>query len=188
MYWRNQPPGRIVSATVNNMSDDLARLLVRDLEALQRELEACPDEDVLWRVVPGITNSIGTLALHCAGNLRHFVGGVLGGSGYVRERDAEFGRRNVPRADLIAEIGRASADVRAVLPRLDAEALERPFPIPVAGVRLATRLFLMHLAVHLGFHLGQAGYLRRVLTGGGTTKAVMSPAELSRERGAGSGE
>jgi len=33
------------------------------------------------------------------------------------------------------------------------------------GMRLPTGLFLLHLATHLSFHIGQAGYLRRVLTG-----------------------
>src|SRR5439155_226332 len=63
-------------------------ILARDLRALRREIEAYPNERDLWQVQPGITNSAGNLALHLAGNLQYFVGAVLGGTGYVRDRDA----------------------------------------------------------------------------------------------------
>jgi len=60
----------------------LARILVRDLNAVRRELEAYPDEQSVWALPPGVTNSGGTLAMHIAGNVQHFIGAVLGGSGY----------------------------------------------------------------------------------------------------------
>ena len=62
------------------LRDTVLRLVLRDLAALQREVTAYPDDESLWRVAPGITNSGGTLALHLAGNLRGFIGSVLGGS------------------------------------------------------------------------------------------------------------
>ncbi len=166
---------------MTDLREDIARLLLRDLDALRRELELFPDEAAIWRTVPGVTNPAGTLALHGCGNLRHFIGGQLGGSGYVRDRDAEFGRRDVPRAALLAEVDRARADVRDALARIDAAVLDQPFPIPVAGVTLPAGRFLLHLATHLAFHLGQAGYLRRVLTGGGSAPGVMSPAALAAD-------
>jgi hypothetical protein len=55
-----------------------------------------------------------------------------------------------------------------------------PYPQPVAGVELPCRLFLMHLAVHLSFHLGQAGYLRRVVSGDPRTSDTVAIAELAR--------
>lgn len=167
---------------MGNRGEDIRRLLVRDLESLRAEVEACHDEGTLWRAAPGITNSVGNLALHCAGNVRHFVGGILGGSGYARDRDAEFGVRDLPLPVVVAEVGRAIADVNAVLPGLDEAALDRPFPVQVAGTTIPTGRFLMHLAIHLGFHLGQAGYLRRILTGGATIPGIMSPAVLGSNR------
>jgi hypothetical protein len=35
----------------------------------------------------------------------------------------------------------------------------------LGGIRLPVGLFLLHLCAHLAHHLGQAGYLRRALTG-----------------------
>jgi len=144
---------------------DIKQLLLRDLDALDRELRAYPDAAAIWRPVPGIPNVGGTLALHLCGNLRHFVGTLLGGTGYVRDRDAEFSRRDVPVAALLAEVAATRVDVAATLDSLDDAALDATYPIEIAGKRLRTGLFLTHLTTHLAFHLGQADYHRRAVTG-----------------------
>ena len=143
---------------------DLLILFRRDLQSLVREVNLFPDDATLWRTVPGIANSAGNIALHVAGNLRHFVGTVLGGSSYVRQREQEFAQREGTQAELVVALEAALADVERTLATLDPAALAAPFPVPVAGVQPPTGRFLLHLAVHLGFHLGQAGYLRRTLT------------------------
>lgn len=158
---------------------DLSRVLVRDLEGFRREIELFPDEPSLWRTLPGITNPAGTLALHVCGGLKHFVGAVLGQTGYVRDRDAEFSRRNATRADLVAEIASTIAVVTATLSRLSPDSLSAPYPVAVNKVQLSTGLFLLHLATHLTFHLGQAGYLRRAVTGSATSSGAVSVAALA---------
>ena len=35
------------------------------------------------------------------------------------------------------------------------------------GMVVSSQLFLLHLVAHTAFHLGQAGYIRRVVTGDG---------------------
>ncbi len=152
--------------------DDLRAVMVRDLRALTREVSAYPTDADPWREVPGLTNCGGTLVLHLAGNTRHFIGAVLGGSGYVRDRDAEFGRRGVPRAALVTEVELAIAEAERVLPALTATQLAAEYPLEVGGRRLRTSLFLAHLVSHLGYHLGQVDYHRRVVGPGGTVGAV----------------
>ena len=147
------------------MLRSLRKVMVRDLEALRAELQAYPDERCLWESPPGISNSAGTLALHLIGNLRHYVGAQLGGSDYVRNRDAEFADRGVPVAQLVTELDQAIAEVDRTLGALEIGALRRDFPQEVAGVRLPTELFLLHLATHLAYHLGQIDYHRRLVTG-----------------------
>ena len=39
------------------------------------------------------------------------------------------------------------------------------YPEAVNGMRFQTGRFLLHLCTHAAFHLGQAGYLRRAITG-----------------------
>jgi hypothetical protein len=141
----------------------IAAVIRRDLDALQREIEAYADERELWVTAPGIANPAGTLALHLAGNLRHFVGAVLGGDGYRRDREAEFARRGVSRQEVLAEIGRAREVVESVLARVPEGDMEAPFPAEIAGERLSTAQALIHLACHLAYHLGQVNYHRRLL-------------------------
>lgn len=150
---------------MTRLGRNLAILLVRELETFERELDLFADDEAPWRTAPGISNSAANLALHVAGNLQHFVGAVLGGTGYVRHRDVEFGRRSGPRADVKAELRAAIAAVERTLPGLSADRLAAEFPEPVNGFRLPTDRFLMHLCVHAGFHLGQASYARRVVAG-----------------------
>ncbi len=144
-------------------------VMLRDLAALRRELAAYADERDLWTVPPGTENSAGTLALHLAGNLQHFVGAVLGGTGYVRNREAEFSRRDVPRADLYREIDAASAAVDHALGSLAPEAAAAEFPESAGRQRVNTTDLLIHLATHLTYHLGQVDYHRRIVTGDGST-------------------
>jgi len=155
--------------TMSDTSKDIAVLLVRELEGFRREIESFPDDETVWRSVPGVTNAAGNLALHVAGNLQHYVGGVLGGSGYVRNREAEFGRRSGARSDIVAEITAAITAVRAVLPSRAESGPAEMFPEPIMGKTLPMNRFLLHLCAHAAFHLGQAGYVRRIVTGNSKT-------------------
>jgi hypothetical protein len=152
-----------------NDTKDLAVLLVRELEGFRREIESFPDDKTVWQSVPGVTNAAGNLALHVAGNLQYYVGGVLGGSGYVRNRAAEFGRRSGTRSEIVAEINAAIAAVRTVLPSRAESEPGVMFPEPIMGKALPMNRFLLHLCAHAAFHLGQAGYVRRVVTGDNRT-------------------
>jgi hypothetical protein len=159
-------------------ADDLRVVMVRDLHALAREVMAYPDDDGAWRPVPGIANTGGTLALHLAGNVRHFIGTVLGGSGFVRDRDGEFARRGVARAELVREIELAIAEAERVFPSLTPERMTAEFPIEVGGKRLPTARWLTHLAAHLAYHLGQVDYHRRMVAPSSGVVGTMGLAEL----------
>lgn len=156
----------------------IGSMLVRDLNGLRRELEAYDDEVDIWLLTPAIPNSAGTLALHLTGNLRHFVGALLGGTGYLRHRDAEFATRDVPRAELLREIDLACTEIGAVMARLTEPELGQTFPQAVAGHQVSTADMLIHLATHLTFHLGQVDYHRRLLGGSARSIGAVAPSEL----------
>jgi hypothetical protein len=163
----------------------IASILDRDLRALRREVEAYGDERELWRAVPGITNVAGTLVLHLTGNLQHYIGARLGGTGYVRDRAAEFARRDVTRGELLGEIEAARAAVKAGLANLSEAQLSADYPEAVGGSRLATGEYLVHLTTHFAYHLGQVDYHRRVVTANESGVGAMRPGELSSARPAG---
>jgi len=167
---------------MTSQASAIGTILVRELTSLRQEIEAYPSDADVWRVVPGISNPGGTLALHLAGNLQHFVGRVLGGTDYVRNRDLEFSARGLPKSELVAKINDAVAAVEQTFRRLDQAALESEYPEAVAKVRLNTGDFLIHLASHLAYHLGQVDYHRRIVTGSTTTVGTVSPTKLASAR------
>ena len=145
------------------MIPTLTKLFLRDLEKLKTEITFFKDERNLWQISGGIKNSAGNLCLHLCGNLQHFIGGVLGNSGYIRQRDAEFSRKDVPVKELIVEIESTIKVVEKTLNELKEETLQKKYPIDVFGYEMTTEFFLVHLVSHLNYHLGQINYQRRLL-------------------------
>lgn len=160
------------------MKDWVRKVMTRELKALRREVEAYPSDADMWELLPGIANPGGNLVLHLAGNIQYFVGNVLGKNGYVRNRDAEFANRDLPRAELLGEIDRAIAAVDTGLGQISDADLAKPYPETVGGVASTTGAFLAHFAVHLAYHLGQVDYHRRILTGQGKTVSALAIGEL----------
>ncbi len=141
----------------------LTQIYERDLNKLKDEINAYADEAALWRIEKGITNSAGNLCLHITGNLQHFIGATLGASGYVRDRDSEFALKNIPRAQLIADIEKTIGVIHSTLSKLDEKDWAKIYPLKVLGEEHTTAYFLTHLTGHLSYHLGQINYHRRLI-------------------------
>ena len=139
-----------------------AELFGRELQKLKDELNNFKDERNMWKTTNGVSNSAGNLSLHLIGNLNHFIGNTLGNTGYVRNRDAEFTTKEVPRAMLITEIDKVSEVVKNVLSNMTDTELEKDFPFEMFGKR-STAFYLAHFYGHITYHLGQINYLRRFL-------------------------
>jgi hypothetical protein len=157
-------------------------ILNRDLRALRREVEAYPDDGALWLTPGGVPNSAGTLALHLAGNVQHYLGARLGATGYLRDRPAEFARRNVPRSEIVQEIEAAGRALAAAQRRLSAADLTGDFPEAIGNLRIETGDYLIHLVSHFTFHLGQIDYHRRIVTGQSEGMNAVRAAELHSAR------
>jgi Protein of unknown function (DUF1572) len=155
----------------------LARLFARDLGSLRAEVMAYPDDTSMWVLPEGAPNSGGTLVLHLCGNLRHFIGAGLGNSGYVRDREAEFNTRGKSRAELAALVHITAAEVALALQHCDPARLDDT--MAVGPSTLSVRAGLLHLAVHLGYHLGQLDYHRRIVTGDASSVGALPIAPLA---------
>ena len=167
------------SSSSNSLVSAIRCIFERDLRALRREVEAYPDDALLWQNVPGLPNVAGTLVLHIAGNLQHFLGARLGGTAYVRHRDAEFARRGAARALLLSEIDAAGHAIAAGFSGLTDAQLSDEFPEVIGAMRFTTGDYLMHLTTHFAYHLGQVDYHRRAVTGSDHAVGAMRTAELS---------
>jgi uncharacterized damage-inducible protein DinB len=145
------------------ITETLQKLYDRDLSKLKEEIGLYANEADIWKTDGEITNSAGNLTLHLIGNLRHFFGAVLGETGYVRDRDKEFSNAGVARDELLTGIDQAAVDVKASLKKLTDADLAATYPIEVFGHPMTTEYFVVHLATHLNYHLGQINYHRRIL-------------------------
>lgn len=141
----------------------LTQLFNRDLNKLKTEIEAYQNEAKLWHIENHIANSAGNLCLHLVGNLNAFIGAEIGKTGYIRHRDQEFSMKYVPKQNLLNSIDQTIQMVNNTFENLNEEDLEKEYPIIVFKEKMSTGYFLIHLATHLAYHLGQINYHRRLL-------------------------
>ncbi len=145
------------------LTSTLQVLFRRDLEKLKLEVSQYQHEQNLWKTDGNIINSAGNLCLHLVGNLNHFIGTILGSTGYVRQREREFSDKNVPRQELLRMVEETMTVVEQSLGKVSDKQLQKAYPIEVFGYPMTTEYFLIHLAMHLDYHLGQINYHRRLL-------------------------
>ncbi len=150
-----------------SVARNLALLFRRDLSRLIQQIDAFPDDETLWRTIPGIANSAGNLALHIEGNLREYIGRQIGRLPYHRMRELEFSSRGLPRAELRARAVELQEVISSVVGELSSQEMQSEYPEVVLEIPLSTQEFLIHLYGHLNWHLGQVDYLRRMLSGNG---------------------
>ena len=143
--------------------ETLQKIFKRDLEKLKQEIASYCNESNLWKVDKSIANSSGNLCIHLVGNLNTYIGAEIGKTGYVRNRDLEFSLKNIPQAQLVKMIEDTIVVVENGLNKLNENDLEREYPLLVFKEKTSTGFFLIHLVVHLGYHLGQVNYHRRLL-------------------------
>jgi Protein of unknown function (DUF1572) len=145
------------------MQQSLLQLYQRDILNLYKEIELYQDEQQLWEILDGTSNSGGNLALHLMGNLNTYFGKNLGNTGYVRNREVEFADKNIPKEILLKSIEEVYQVVSKVLENLTDEQMKAIYPENVLGYEMTTEYFLIHLHGHLTYHTGQINYHRRVL-------------------------
>jgi len=141
----------------------LKTVCIRDLTILRNEISLYTDENNIWKTDKSISNSAGNLCLHLVGNLNTYIGAVLGNSGYIRNRDLEFSLKNVPRNELLSKIDKTIIVVENTLGQLQDTQLSTEYPVLVWEEKTSVAYLLIHLATHLGYHLGQVNYHRRLL-------------------------
>lgn len=154
------------------------------LDRIDRSVRLLDDERLWTKPGPGM-NSIGNLCLHLAGNeYQNFVTG-LGGKPLVRERSQEFeAEGGLSGEELVAKLRAVRLDSTAVLSSLTEPDLDRDIVVPYgeedwkrmkggnedAGAPQETkntRLTIIKVATHYGYHAGQIVLLAKLLDGTG---------------------
>jgi hypothetical protein len=144
------------------LTESLIPIFERDMVKLENEIAAYETDEKLWTVRGEIKNSGGNLALHLIGNLNHFIGSILGETGYVRNRDAEFDTKTGTREEIVAMIRETIPVVSSALGKLTAESMVKDFPVQKHDETRRVDFMLLHLYGHFSYHLGQINYHRRL--------------------------
>ena len=143
------------------IGEEFARYFEHLAGRVERAVRAVP-QDQLYVKPFAYGNSIGHLLLHVTGNLNHYIGAVIAGSGYVRDRPREFTDEAPPPPDAaLQRFHEAVALVCRTVRSLDdvgwQSAVNEQQPIK-------TRFGLVLVcASHLNNHIGQMSYLVRAL-------------------------
>jgi uncharacterized damage-inducible protein DinB len=141
-----------------------SRLVVHQTEQLRACLQALDDQQIWWRPNEG-ANSIGNLVLHLCGSTRYYIGHVLGRSGYVRDRDAEFAERTmIPKTELLQRINETVTEADRVLSSFDPDRLldtVESMGKPTSGAQV-----ILHALIHYAAHVGQIVYATKMLRAG----------------------
>jgi uncharacterized damage-inducible protein DinB len=142
-------------------STEINEFYQRNCNRLSNEINAYKNDASLWDTKEGITNSGGNLALHLIGNLNHFIGAVLGNTGYIRMRNDEFNSKGKSKEELIQMLDEAKEVVNKTLLSLSETDLQKDFPFDFAG-KHSTEYYLVFFIAHFEYHLGQINYHRRL--------------------------
>jgi hypothetical protein len=151
-------------------SDEFARYFEHMAARVEKAVRSVPS-DSLWKKPFPFGNSIGHLVLHLTGNLNHYIGATIAGSGYLREREKEFtSPEHLPVEELLSRFHNAVAMVVRTLHSLDDEG----FKVKVEhNVPIQSRLGLFLVcAAHMNNHIGQMSYLVAALKPGTQQKPV----------------
>jgi uncharacterized damage-inducible protein DinB len=142
---------------------DISHQIAWDLDRLIAELASYPDESIIWTKHKAVNNTAGHLSLHLIGNLKHFIGHMMGGTDYKRDRELEFNSTPIAVSEIAEQIRETKTVVENSLSKLSAEKLATRFPIDVFGFEMTYQYFIIRLSTHLSYHLGQISYHRRLL-------------------------
>ncbi|MDQ2890046.1 MAG: DinB family protein [Gemmatimonadota bacterium] len=120
---------------------------------MQAAIEPFDDESIWWKPVPTV-NPVAVLALHCAGNLRHYIGHFVDGTDYVRNRPLEFdASRRLTKREVLDEFRRAIDDVTLAMDHLrpdDYTGPSRNQESPQSSLYEDFMVAVTHLALHTG--------------------------------------
>ena len=144
-------------------AQEIKHLFSKDIDRLKNEILAYEDETILWKIENSISNSAGTLCLHLCGNLNHFIGHLIGGTDYKRDREFEFSGQAVSKERLLTEIDQVKATVENSLEQVQPELLDEAFPVQLLGQQYNHRQLLLFIYGHFSYHLGQINYHRRLV-------------------------
>jgi hypothetical protein len=139
----------------------LIDLYGKELDKLKNEINVYESDELIWKQADGIQITGGNLCLYLAGNLQHYIGAMIGDSGYIRNKEAELKAKNVSRERLMEEIENTRQVVVDTLEQVSKAELLKIFPTKDFEEPVTTEYYLVHLLNNFCYHLGQIHFHRK---------------------------
>jgi hypothetical protein len=152
---------------LEELSDRLLRMYPEEI----RECLAALDDDQIWWRPNEASNSVGNMVLHLTGNLNHYLGRGVMGSGYRRARQEEFSEQGpVSREELLRRFEEALGWARRTYERVTPESLMDTAELGPESMEVAR--LLVGVLAHFNGHVGQIIYVTKMVRGAGFTKEL----------------
>lgn len=142
----------------------LIDLYTREIDRLKNEIAAFEADELLWKQPEPHITPAGNISLFISGTLQHFIGNMIGDSGYIRNKEAEMKARNLSRERLQEELENAKRVVVDTLEQVTKTDLAKIFPTKEFEEDVTTEYYLIHLLKNLSFHIGQIATLREIIS------------------------
>ena len=154
------------------MDGKIAKLFLLEIERrlfqecfprLTKCINMLSDEQI-WSRPNDASNSLGNLILHLKGNARQWMGTTFGGRQDDRNRAAEFFETEpLPKADLLRIVIDLQTNLEDIFEGIDVGDLLKEYDVQV--YRETGLAILVHVTEHFSYHVGQATYLVKMMTG-----------------------
>lgn len=142
-----------------NVKSELIQYFRHLAQRVERHAYAIAEEK-FWEKPFPFGNSLGHLVLHLTGNLNHYIGAGIAGTGYVRNRPLEFTDPNrYPRDQVLARFREAVELVIRTIEQMDVAAMLRPVNFPDRHPISTQFGLLVVCTAHLNNHIGQMAWL-----------------------------
>lgn len=150
------------------------------LDQIRRCVGMLSEEQVWWRPNE-ISNAVGNLLLHLAGNAGMWIVEGIGGVPFHRDRPAEFSARGPqPKAEVLAKLEQTVQRALGILDAVDANQLLRQHEIQ--GHQVSGLAAIYHVVEHFALHAGQIVYATKLATGQAIAKYDEQGRRLSGQR------
>ena len=143
------------------VSSTLAAYYEEVRDQVHKWVDPLSTEDI-WRKPYPYGNSIGHLVLHLTGNLNHYIGKNVAGTGYIRNRPLEFSDPSqLPKQQVLANFDRTIDMVAATARAQSASDLQKSYFDPTEPHSNTRFALFLRMAAHAYHHVGQIIYLAR---------------------------
>ena len=130
-----------------------------------RQIEKCLNllsVEQVWHRPNDVSNAIGNLVLHLAGNVQQWIVAALGGEAFTRDRTAEFAQRApLPTDEILGRLRETVERACDVIGGLTPDALSAR--VTIQGYNVTGLEAVFHVVEHFSLHTGQIVYATKLL-------------------------